>query len=108
MVGYCCRRLISLLTWTIQETFILRLMLTWYEMHVWKSLTNMCDEYSYSWYSQVLSKVAFISVTVQRVRGTGQLQFSRNPFTHWSFTFYEVSFSICFLNGLWAGVQQLL
>eukprot|EP00731_Ephydatia_muelleri_P031177 Em0022g691a len=37
----------------------------------------------------VLSKVAFISVTVQRVRGTGQLQFSRNPFTHWSFTFYE-------------------
>jgi hypothetical protein len=38
----------------------------------------------------VFKKWAYLSVTITRLKGTGRLQFTRKPYTHWSFTFYEV------------------
>ncbi|XP_071125870.1 PDZ domain-containing protein 8-like [Mytilus edulis] len=37
----------------------------------------------------VFKKWAYLSVTVTKLKGIGRLQFTRNPYTHWSFTFYE-------------------
>ena len=31
-----------------------------------------------------------MSVKVCRVKGQGRLQFTRHPYTNWSFSFYEV------------------
>ena len=39
----------------------------------------------------VFGKSAFLSVTVTKLEGTARLQFTRIPYTHWSFSFIEVS-----------------
>lgn len=38
----------------------------------------------------VFKKWAYLSVTVTKLKGMGRLQFTQRPYTHWSFTFYEV------------------
>ncbi len=38
----------------------------------------------------VFGKSAYLSVKVTRLQGRARLQFSRLPFTHWSFSFVEV------------------
>jgi len=39
---------------------------------------------------QVFNRAAYVSVDVVKAKGSGRLQFSRQPLTHWSFAFYEV------------------
>ena len=39
---------------------------------------------------QVFNRAAYVAVDVVKAKGRGRLQFSRQPFTHWSFAFYEV------------------
>ncbi|XP_071530417.1 uncharacterized protein Pdzd8 [Panulirus ornatus] len=39
--------------------------------------------------SSRLSKTAMVKIKVVHLSGNGRLQFSRHPFTHWSFSFYE-------------------
>ena len=38
----------------------------------------------------VFGKSAFLSVMVTKLEGTARLQFTRIPYTHWSFSFIEV------------------
>lgn len=40
----------------------------------------------------VFGKSAYLSVKVTKLSGLARLQFSRNPYTHWSFSFVDVSF----------------
>ncbi|XP_021364623.1 PDZ domain-containing protein 8-like [Mizuhopecten yessoensis] len=45
----------------------------------------------------VFGKWAYLCVTITSLRGMGRLQLSRQPYTHWSFSFYEepqITFSI--------------
>ncbi|CAH1777600.1 unnamed protein product [Owenia fusiformis] len=37
----------------------------------------------------VFGKTAFLSVKVKKLQGTARLQFTRQPFSHWSFSFYQ-------------------
>ncbi|XP_042221560.1 PDZ domain-containing protein 8-like isoform X2 [Homarus americanus] len=39
--------------------------------------------------SSRFSKAAMVKIKVVHLSGNGRLQFSRHPFTHWSFSFYE-------------------
>ncbi|XP_046985794.1 PDZ domain-containing protein 8 isoform X1 [Schistocerca americana] len=39
--------------------------------------------------NMVLGKAAYVSVKVNRLIGQAQLQFTRLPYTHWSFSFYS-------------------
>ncbi|XP_047495442.1 PDZ domain-containing protein 8-like isoform X3 [Penaeus chinensis] len=39
--------------------------------------------------SSRLSKAAMVKIKVVHLSGNGRLQFSRHPFTHWSFSFFE-------------------
>ena len=44
---------------------------------------------------QVFNKAAYVAITIVSVKGRGRLQFSRNPYTHYSFAFYEVMTFVC-------------
>lgn len=35
--------------------------------------------------------MAYVAIRVVKVKGNGQLRFTTQPCTHWSFSFYEVS-----------------
>lgn len=39
----------------------------------------------------VFGKSAFLSVTVTKLQGSARLHFTRSPYTHWSFSFIDVS-----------------
>lgn len=34
-------------------------------------------------------KTAYLSIKVKRINGIGRLQFTRHPYTHWSFSFFN-------------------
>ena len=38
----------------------------------------------------LFNKSAYLSVTVKKMKGRARMQFTRMPYTHWSFSFYEV------------------
>lgn len=38
----------------------------------------------------VFGKSAYLSVVLTKLQGTARLQFTRQPYTHWSFAFMEV------------------
>ena len=38
----------------------------------------------------VLGKSAYLAIKLTKLSGTARLQLSRLPYTHWSFSFYEV------------------
>ena len=40
---------------------------------------------------QVFNKSAYVAIQVLKVKGTGRLRFTREPYTNWSFAFNEVS-----------------
>lgn len=40
----------------------------------------------------VFGRSAYLSVTLTKMNGLARLQFSRLPYTHWSFTFTEVPY----------------
>ena len=42
----------------------------------------------------VFGKSAYLSVRVTKLSGLARLQFSRMPYTHWSFAFIDVSINI--------------
>ena len=39
----------------------------------------------------VFGTTAYVSVCINKLKGKARLEFTRTPYTHWSFTFYEVS-----------------
>ena len=43
-----------------------------------------------NFFLQIFNRVAFVAIRVIKVKGYGRLQFTTQPCTHWSFTFYEV------------------
>lgn len=40
----------------------------------------------------IFGKTAYLAVKLNSLKGRLRLQFTRNPCTHWSFSFYEVRF----------------
>lgn len=46
----------------------------------------------------VFGTSAYVSITVSKLEGKGRLSFTRHPYTHWSFSFFEVSINILGLN----------
>ncbi|XP_070554395.1 PDZ domain-containing protein 8-like [Ptychodera flava] len=45
----------------------------------------------------VFGRTAFVSITLKHLQGKGRLQFTRHPYTHWSFAFYtepEMDFEV--------------
>lgn len=54
----------------------------------------------------ILGKSAYVHIKVALIKGKVRLQFSRQPFTHWSYAFVEVTFFSFFLMGKAWDVRQ--
>jgi hypothetical protein len=46
----------------------------------------------------ILGKSAYVHVKIVSLKGKARLQFTRHPFTHWSFSFIEVNDPIVYLG----------
>nr|CAD7429133.1 unnamed protein product [Timema monikensis] len=66
-----------------------------YEEHQNLDTVDLCVDLEYSGGFQIsidanmlLGKVAYLAVKVNHLSGQARLQFTRHPYTHWSFSFY--------------------